>query len=209
MASYDQFVSELHAKTGLSTQVLNAWAAAENGVNNNILGIKSGGSLMKFADQKQAADYTANFLKSSSYYSGIIASANQSVAAQALAIAQSPWHLGPSGLKAAGGTDPYYMRIFQSKGLITNASNYWTGKSTGATTSSVAASPSVTVPSIPSVQDIAGGVTGAIGDAIATPVYFIGIVLIGITLMLIGGLITLKPQMDKTAQAVSPLAVAA
>lgn len=218
MASYAPFVAELHAQTGLDTKVLNAWASAENGVNNNILGVTSGGSLMKFSTQKQAADYTANLLKSSNYYSGIIASANQSVAAQAMAIAQSPWHLGPSGLAAQGGTDPYYMRIFRGAGIVTGGSASTTPSSSDpiGTAAGIVGNMTGVGGVVGAVQGAASGATdpvsqatAAIGNALATPVYFIGIILIGITVLIIGGFLVAKGPMEKAGQTAAPLMAAA
>lgn len=123
MADHTAFVNELAAKTGLNKTVLSVWANLENGVNNNILGIRSpSGPLMRFSSQVQAADYTAQFLKSHSFYSGILSSASGTPAQQALAIAKSPWNLGVAGTKAAGGASPYYLKGFIRAGLLTSAS---------------------------------------------------------------------------------------
>ena len=127
MATYTEFINELSAKTGLHVDVITAWVNLEKGVNNNILGIRSSaGPLMTFPSQKAAADATAAILqnKSSSLYAGIRASESGTSAQQALAIAKSPWHLGPGGLAQAGGVDPYYLSGFIRAGLLAGSPTF-------------------------------------------------------------------------------------
>lgn len=110
------FAKALAADTGLSYQASLAWASAEVGPLNN-LGIMNGSQPASFATPEAGAAAAAQLINSSSYYAGIRASTKGTVQDQLLAIAQSPWHLGPSGLAAAGGTDPYYVKVFQNFGL--------------------------------------------------------------------------------------------
>lgn len=121
MTDHSVFVNELSALTGLDKGVLTEWANLENGVNNNILGVTSGGVLKTYSSQTAAAQDTAALLKSSPNYKNIIASTSGSPAQQALAIAQSPWRLGPTGLKNQGGTDPYYLKGFIGAGILTGS----------------------------------------------------------------------------------------
>ena len=118
MANYSEFVNRLSALTGLNKDVLNAWASRENGVNNNILGVTSGGSLVKYPSQTAAAEATAKLIQTSPNYAGIRASEGKTSQQQALAIAQSPWRLGGTGIKLAGGTDPYYYAGFVDAGIL-------------------------------------------------------------------------------------------
>src|ERR1035437_4854184 len=118
MADFTVFINNLSALTGLDKSVVAAWVSMEQGVNNNVLGITSASAktasnthgLLSFTNQAAAASATANLLKTSSNYTGIIASTSGSPSQQALAIAKSPWHLGAAGVKAAGGVDPYYHK---------------------------------------------------------------------------------------------------
>ena len=125
MANYTEFINELSAKTGLNKQVLGVWVSMEQGVNNNILGIRSAsGPLMKFPSQTAAADATAKLLQSSSLYAGIRASESGTPAQQALAIVKSPWHLGPRGVALEPNKmDPYYLKGFVSAGFLSNSGN--------------------------------------------------------------------------------------
>lgn len=202
MGKYDEFINRLSALTGLHTDVLTAWVQREQGVNNNILGITSASArtpsnphgLLSFPSQTAAANATAAILKSSPMYSGIIASASGSSQQQALAIAQSPWHLGPAGLRAAGGTDPYYYTGFVRAGILSGPTPTTQGGQTKADGGGGL--------NLNPVDAVTGAVNNAFGEvatALSTPLYFIGIVLIGITIMAIGGLIVLKPSAEKAA----------
>jgi len=127
MTDFSVFINTLSGLTGLDKSVVAAWVKMEQGVNNNVLGITSSSAkttanphgLLSFANQTAAAEATANLLKTSPNYKGIMASTGGTPAQQAMAIAQSPWHLGGAGLKAAGGTDPYYLAGFVKAGLLT------------------------------------------------------------------------------------------
>ena len=166
------FANELSAKTGLDVSVIDAWARAENGVNNNILGITNNGVLASYPNQTVAADATAARLKSLPMYSGILASTGGSASQQALAIARSPWHLGPSGLAKAGGQDPYYTRIFTAAGLLNG---------TGGLTAS----------SVPITQ-LPGAVAGAVGSGLSTVAIAAIVVVAAVMFVLLGGLVMLK-----------------
>ena len=110
-ARLDQFARALAADTGLSYDAAHAWAQAEVGPLNN-LGIMQGSTPASYATPAQGAAAAAQLINSSPYYAGIRASTKGTTAQQLVAIAQSPWRLGPTGLKRAGGTDPYYARVF-------------------------------------------------------------------------------------------------
>ena len=110
-ARLDQFARALAADTGLSYDAAHAWAQAEVGPLNN-LGIMNGSQPASYATPQQGAAAAADLINSSPYYAGIRASTKGTTDQQLVAIAQSPWHLGPTGLAKAGGTDPYYARIF-------------------------------------------------------------------------------------------------
>lgn len=103
---------------GLNYTVALAWTTAEVGSNNNLGIMRGPGKPASYATPEQGAAAAAALIRTSPYYSGIMASlAGGSPQQQAMAIAQSPWHLGPTGLRNAGGTDPYYARIFSGFGF--------------------------------------------------------------------------------------------
>jgi hypothetical protein len=134
------FAQALAADTGLSYQAALAWSTAEVGPLNN-LGIMNGSQPASFATPQQGAAAAAQLINTSPYYAGIRASTKGTVQDQLLAIAQSPWHLGPSGLAAAGGIDPYYVKVFSSFGLGSPAAiggNPTSGTSGGAMTTAPA-----------------------------------------------------------------------
>jgi hypothetical protein len=120
---FSVFITKFSALTGLNPTVVKAWISMEQGVNNNVLGVTSNGHLLTYPDQNTAAIATARLINTSSLYSGIRASTSGSLAQQAMAIAQSPWHLGSAGLAKAGGTDPYYLGGFIRAGLLTQSSS--------------------------------------------------------------------------------------
>lgn len=107
---------------GLNINVARAWAAAEVGTERLSLGT-GGANGPSYPTPEAGAQAAATEIKSNPLYAGIrssLSSTNPNV--QATAIAQSPWHLGAIGLKRAGGTDPYYSRIFSGFGLQIGAS---------------------------------------------------------------------------------------
>lgn len=118
MADFTEFINKLAELTDLDQSVLKAWVNREKGVNNNVLGLTSGGSLRKFSSQTEAATATAKLINTSPLYAGIRNAANGTREQQALAIAQSPWRLGQTGLRKVGGTDPYYLAGFQQAGIL-------------------------------------------------------------------------------------------
>lgn len=111
------FAQALARETGLTYTASLAWSAAEVGAYNN-LGIMSGGHPVRFPTPAAGAKAAAALIASSSLYAGIRASVGKSAQAQMDAIARSPWHLGPSGVKAAGGIDPYYVKVFKQFGYV-------------------------------------------------------------------------------------------
>jgi len=108
------FVNDLHNLTGLNLDVLTTWAKWENGGNNNVLGVTSGGVLQSYATPAAGAQATANLLKSS--YPSIIATAGQSSAVQASAIANSRWNTG-----SASGSAWYRNVVFAPFGTGTSS----------------------------------------------------------------------------------------
>lgn len=196
MANFTEFINELHDRTGLNVDVISAWVSREQGVNNNVLGITSGRKLLTFPSQKAAADATANLLQRSSNYSGIIASVGGTSQQQALAIAQSPWRLGGTGLKNVGGTDPYYLAGFVKAGILSNSST----PSGGASTPLTLSPNQLAIKK--AIQDTSNATAEGYGNPLKTltginidlsgPILFIGVILVGITLIATGGLISLK-----------------
>lgn len=124
------FAQALARETGLSYTASLAWSTAEVGSLNN-LGIMSGGHPVSYPTPSAGAKAAAALIASSSYYAGIRASVGRSAQAQMDAIARSPWHLGPSGLAAAGGIDPYYVRVFKGFGYVPSSGG---GSSSGSET---------------------------------------------------------------------------
>ena len=106
MADYTVFINTLQSLTGLNKDVITQWVSLEKGVNNNILGVTSGGALKKYPNQSLAAIDTAALINRSSNYAGIRASYGKTSAQQARAIIASPWH----STSATG----YYQRGFSS-----------------------------------------------------------------------------------------------
>ena len=218
MGKFDEFINQLSAQTGLHKDVIAAWVQREQGVNNNVLGITSNSAktaqnphgLATFKSQTAAANATATLLQVSSNYAGIRATYGGTSQEQALAIAQSPWHLGATGLKNAGGTDPYYYNGFVQAGILkgsaptTGINKPKQGKATDAT-STGGTTGGINIDPVGAVNDALTAPLKAVSDALASPLYFLGIVGIGATLLLVGGLILAKPAIEKAA----PLAAAA
>jgi hypothetical protein len=116
---------------GLQLSVARAWSAAEVGTARNSLGT-GGATGPTYATPELGAQAAANLIKTSGQYAGIRASLKSTNPnTQATAIAQSPWHLGATGLKTAGGTDPYYARIFKMFGLTVPGATVTSGKPGG------------------------------------------------------------------------------
>jgi hypothetical protein len=130
---------------GLNLNVATVWINAESGGNNNPLGMTAtrGSSapvgqwigantyLVKYATPTAGIDAAAAHIKTSSYYTGIVASLSGNARQQALAIIASPWN-------AVG--SPYYTRIFTAAGLL------------GGTGGATRPAPTVSVPTIPTVS---------------------------------------------------------
>jgi hypothetical protein len=194
MAKFDEFINALHAQTGLNVDVIRAWVGMEQGVNNNVLGLTSGSpsKLMTFSSQTAAATATANALKSSNYYTGIINSVGKNSAVQALAIAQSPWHLGPGGLAKAGGTDPYYFKGFVRTGLISGGTVV--GGQPVPTPVSTTPTPTSSTSTTHSNTNVLNTPWGTLD--FAAPFYYIGIIGLALVLILVGGIITLKGKVS-------------
>lgn len=103
---YSTFINALASDTGLHKDVITQWVSLEKGVNNNILGVTSGGHLVSYPNQSLAAAATARLINTSSYYAGIRASYGGTSAQQAKAIIASPWH--------SSSATAYYQRGFAS-----------------------------------------------------------------------------------------------
>lgn len=107
-----------HYLPGLRFRVARAWVTAEQGLNCNTFGVTVGGVLKRYPTLRVGARAAATRVMTSKMYAGIVASlAGADADVQARAVVSSPWRLGPSGLKAAGGVDPYYRRIFRLNGF--------------------------------------------------------------------------------------------
>ena len=103
---------------GMHFAVARAWVTCEQGLNGNVFGITDGkGKLLVFNTMSAGVTATATIVKTSPLYAGIIASLKLPALEQARAIVRWPWHLGPTGLKNAGGRDPYYARVFATQGF--------------------------------------------------------------------------------------------
>lgn len=208
--NFTEFINSLASQTGLSANVIAAWVSREQGVHNNVLGVTSASAktasnpagLLSFSSQTAGATATANLLKSSSMYSGIISSASGTQQQQAMAISQSPWHLGGSGLKAAGGTDPYYFAGFVKAGILSGTPSAPGGGTastsktltsgllsglTGAGSGNPGLNPNPTA-GLPNASNV-------LGVDLTSPLYTIGVLLIAAVLILVGGIIILKPKM--------------
>ena len=82
----------LATNSGLCPAVALAWVMAEDGVNNNTLGVTGSGGLNTYATWQEGLDAAITLLRTSSYYSGIMAAvANHDCCAQRNAIVASPW----------------------------------------------------------------------------------------------------------------------
>jgi len=109
----DRFAAALSAATGLTYDAARTWATAEVGINNNLGIMDSPSQPHAFSTPEEGAAAAAKLINTSPLYAGIRSSvSSRDTHTELLAIAQSPWHLGPSGLAKAGGTDPYYAGIF-------------------------------------------------------------------------------------------------
>ncbi len=192
MADFTEFINRLSEKTGLHTDVVRAWVSREQGVNNNVLGLTSASAktpsnthgLLRFSSQTAGADATAAMILGSANYAGIRASLGGSSQDQAIAISKSPWRLGPTGVKNAGGFDAYYLAGFVKAGILSTSDKPSGGASTPIT------------PSPNGPLDIVGDAVGSLnpigGLDLNAPFFFIGIILIATVLVLVGGLVTLK-----------------
>jgi len=195
MATYDEFVNRLSQLTGLNKDVLNVWASRENGVNNNILGVTSGGSLVKYPSQTAAAEATARLIQSSPNYAGIRTAESGTSQQQALAIAQSPWRLGGTGIKLAGGTDPWYYKGFVEAGILAGNTSKPAG---GVSTPTMPTSN----PTEDTFRKAAENTTSEIQNAplkvdipdIPGALMFVAVVLIGLTFLILGGIIGLRSK---------------
>jgi len=133
-----------------------AWATAEEGINNNVFGLgASTKGVPAYPSLNAAVQATWNQLTSSGVYAATISrlqAAGGNVGKAALAIAESPWHLGAAGVKAAGGVDPYYARVFTQAGIPVSTSgglppaSVRSGGSQGTVTAAPAAAPFIDIP---------------------------------------------------------------
>lgn len=140
------FIKEL---PGLNIDVARAWVQREVGAYNNLGIMDSPGNPHQFATPQQGAKAAADLIKRSNNYAGIRTSLQGTPAQQALAIAQSPWRLGPSGLRAQGGTDPYYYKGFVQAGILSGNTSIPSG---GASTP-ITPQNATTLPNANTVED--------------------------------------------------------
>lgn len=97
---------------GLHYRMARAMVTAEQGGNNNTLGVTVGGVLQKYPSMRAGIKAAANIIRTSPLYADFRASLNGGThREQATAWVRSPWRLGAGGLKKAGGQDAYYTRI--------------------------------------------------------------------------------------------------
>jgi hypothetical protein len=133
------FARSLSYYTGLSYTAALAWTSAEVGGNNNLGIMDAPGKPHVYGTPAQGAQAAAQLINTSPLYAGIRASVGKSPQEQMDAIARSPWHLGPTGLKNAGGLDPYYARIFSSFGYVKSGGTPASKPAGGTATTSVPA----------------------------------------------------------------------
>lgn len=188
---YGVFANTLSQLTGLNVSVIDAWATAENGGNNNILGmtyssLKTSANphgLQSYSSQTQAAIDTANRINTSPLYAGIRASTGGTASQQALAIAKSPWRTGDT----SGTIDTYYLKVFSGLGLLTSTGSPTTlGQSGGTGGGPIAGALTG------AAGTTGGGILGALATAASTPFIFIGIIIMAAVFVLLGGLVMLK-----------------
>lgn len=103
----------IQALPGMHYRVARAWVTAEQGGNNNPLGLSdSNGVLYRYPSLRLGIAATARHIKTSPLYRAIYLSTKGGThRIQATAICRSPWRLGQAGLKLVCGQDPYYTRI--------------------------------------------------------------------------------------------------
>lgn len=105
---------------GLDLHVARAWVTAEQGTYNNIFGVTDGnGKLYRYRTLDAGAKAAAHIILNNPLYNNVEKSLKTGTPrAQAWAIVKSPWRLGARGLKAHGGVDPYYKKIFIEQGAL-------------------------------------------------------------------------------------------
>lgn len=167
---------------GLNYDVAKTWITSEKGVSGNVLGLTytSGGrqQLYQFSSQEEGLQAAANWVDTRSIYAGIKNSLSGTAQQQAVAISTSPWN------------SAYYPRVFAN--LIGN----------GGASTPITPSPSGDQSHFASSDAKTGGGTGGItsplldefGSALSTPFIFIGVILVGITFIITGGLIFSKSK---------------
>ena len=107
--------------------VARAWVTAESGLNNNVFGVTVGGVLQKYPTMEAGVRAAATRIKTLLIYKAVRDAFNSPhepgcesygphASGQASALCRSPWHSGVSGVKAQGGIDLYYRRIFKTFG---------------------------------------------------------------------------------------------
>lgn len=111
---------------GLDIRLARVWIRAESGAHNNPLGVtatRGSGApvgqwigsdryLVAYPSRIAGIDAAAALVRSSSNYSGIMASLGGSLRTQALAVIASPWHRRNS---------PYYTVAFTAAGLLSGS----------------------------------------------------------------------------------------
>ena len=161
---------------GLDYGVATKWINAERGVSGNVLGVtyNSGGSqhLFTYPSQEAGLRGAVALLHSNSAYSGFLNSlSSKNATTEARALAASPWN------------HSYYTNVFKS--YIGGTAS--TGSGTG---SAAPTTPNATTAS----STTSGG--GLLGIDLASPMYYIGIIMVGVVLILVGGIITLKGKVS-------------
>ena len=174
---------------GLNYNVATTWITAEKGVNGNVLGVtynnSTGQHLYTYGSQEAGLQAAVGLLHSNSAYNGFLSSlSSNNAATEAKALAASPWN------------HSYYTGVFKNLAGGATPTPAATGSGTG---SGNTPNPLITALTGNALQGTGlngtGSVVPGVGIDLTTPAYFIGVVLVAVVLILIGGIIILKPKM--------------
>ena len=174
---------------GLNYDVAKTWITSEKGVSGNVLGTtytKDGKQrLFTYPSQEAGLEAAANWIKTRSIYAGVNTSLSGTAQQQAVALANSPWNRS------------YYTKVFS--GLMGGQTSPSGGASTPLTDAPNKAQVEKQITDAAKYgEGLASNPIGTIvGDALGIPdmtsaIMFIGVILVGITLIATGGIISLK-----------------
>ena len=115
----------LHLHFGVARR----WVTCESGANNDVFGVTIGGKLQKYATMEAGVKAAAIRIRTLVIYRAVLAAFEsphdpaygcpgngEHAISQARALCKSGWHSGVAGVKAQGGLDLYYSRIFRLGG---------------------------------------------------------------------------------------------